>query len=317
MKQKILNKLKKIISQGLFLKNQVRITNKERYNNISISDEAKDFLAQQENGTNLTSLLKSFNALSERVKAEIVKEHSFRQRELTLKLIQKSNCGKKTNKKIISNSGKYGLVIESCKIKEGWHPAKGLVYIYNVGYKNVLGHGEVQTPRFEVLRNYGHFPFLFVENHPNGHDYLVCGEDYQGQTVIELDTVKRRDYLPEEAIFGRGFCWDDYRFNKELQLLIVEGCYWGCQYEYKFYDFSDPMNGWPELKIIANGEESYIDDDFELEVQGNNIIARQISDDGDWLSSRRFKREKNEIIMTEEYASEKEEKRRADSEEVL
>jgi hypothetical protein len=103
------------------------------------------------------------------------------------------------------------------------------------------------SPISIVKRNYSSFCYEWVEDHPNGHDYLVTGEDYQGQTVIELDTVQRRDYLPPEASKGHGFCWVDFKYNREHQLMLVNGCIWACPYEYRFYDFSNPMGGWPQL----------------------------------------------------------------------
>ncbi|MCF1193304.1 hypothetical protein LRR18_17070, partial [Mangrovimonas sp. AS39] len=73
--------------------------------------------------------------------------------------------------------------------------------------------------------------------------------DYQGQTVVNLNTLETRTFIPEEAKKGHGFCWADYTYNKEHNLLVVDGCYWACPYEYRFYDFSEPMAGWPELKF--------------------------------------------------------------------
>jgi hypothetical protein len=92
----------------------------------------------------------------------------------------------------------------------------------------------------DVKRNYGAFPFCFVE-HPNGHEYLVCGEDYQGQTVAELDTGKRVDYVPPEAQEGLGFCWAAIESAENATQLRVEGCYWVCPYEIVLYDFSRPL----------------------------------------------------------------------------
>lgn len=139
----------------------------------------------------------------------------------------------------LSESGRYRLVVTPFTTGKGtWNYSQGLVY--RVGE---------ELPIAEVRRNYGHFPFLFVEDHPNGHQYLVCGEDYQGQTVIELDTGKRRDTLPEEARQGWGFCWAEYKFHPATQTIVVDGCFWGGGYEYKFYDFSDPMAGWPLVEI--------------------------------------------------------------------
>jgi len=144
-----------------------------------------------------------------------------------------------SRREYVSDSGQYKLVVTPYQTKKGcWNYSQGLVF--RVG---------ADLPIMEVRRNYGHFPFSFIEDHPNGHPYLVCGENYQGQTVIELDTGTRRDSLPEEASQGFGFCWADYQFDPASRLLIVDGCFWACPYEYRFYDFSDPMQGWPELKF--------------------------------------------------------------------
>jgi hypothetical protein len=138
----------------------------------------------------------------------------------------------------VSPSGKYKLVVTPYSTKAGsWNYTQGLVY--------AIGS---DTPIAEVQRNYSNFFFEFVEDHPNDHAYLVCGEDYQGQTVIELDTGRRRDFLPKEADDGVGFCWAQYTFDKATQILVVDGCYWACPYEYRFFDFSDPMAGWPEIE---------------------------------------------------------------------
>lgn len=137
---------------------------------------------------------------------------------------------------IASPSGKYVLEIQQVATRPGcWNYSKGTVRV-----------GDAVVA--EVDRNYSAFPYLFVEGHPNGHDYLVCGANYQGQTVIELDTGRRRDFLPEEAGRGHGFCWTVYTWNPEWQVLVVDGCIWACPYEYRIYGFSDPMSGWPQLR---------------------------------------------------------------------
>jgi len=159
----------------------------------------------------------------------------------------------------LSPSGEYKLVVNSHATKPGcWDYTRGLVY-----------RKGSDKPIAKVKRNYSSFPFCWID-HPNGHSYLVCGEDYQGQTVIELDTGKRRDHLPPEAEKGHGFCWADYRFDAATLMLVVEGCIWACPYEFRFYDFSDPMNGWPEIEptekcepigIYADGKPPVIEPD--------------------------------------------------------
>ena len=148
------------------------------------------------------------------------------------------NAGERYEK--LSPDGKYKLVVTSYTTGKGyWNYTQGLVY--QVGENK---------PIFEVRRNYHGFPFQWIDGHTNGHQYLVCGEDYQGQTVLELDTGKRRDFMPSQADYGCGFCWVDYKFDAPSLILTVCGCHWACPYEYRLYDFSDPMNGWPGIEIV-------------------------------------------------------------------
>lgn len=110
-----------------------------------------------------------------------------------------------------------------------------------------------------INRNYSSFPHLFVEGHPNGHDYLVCGENYQGQTVIELDTLKRVDYLPKMAQLGFGFCWADMHVpENDKTVLFVIGCYWAAPYETVIYDFSHPLDGLCELCRTDNVDGEFL-----------------------------------------------------------
>jgi len=131
------------------------------------------------------------------------------------------------------------------------------------------------TPVAVVTRNYSSFPFLFVA-HPNGHAYLVCGWDYQGQTVIELDTGARRDFLSPGGEVGGGFCWAVMSFEDSQQMLIVDGCHWACPYEYRFYDFSRPLEGWPEIQTFQGAQEVPVDADPRLPtVAGDEITTYQ------------------------------------------
>lgn len=132
----------------------------------------------------------------------------------------------------ISESGKYKLIIGKYKTKEGcWNYSRGRVCC--------LGNDK---PIEDVKMNYHDFPYLFVENHPDGHDYLICHEDYQGQTIVQLDTGKRINYLPEAANKGFGFCWESYKISPNKKYLAVNGCVWAGPYEIVIYDFSEPMN---------------------------------------------------------------------------
>jgi hypothetical protein len=129
----------------------------------------------------------------------------------------------------ISPSGLYRLVITPYNTGEGyWNYTEGAVY-------RELGQGPLEI----VRRNYPHFWFAWAEKHQDGHDYLLCGEDYQGQTVIQLDSGKRVDYLPEKAAKGWAFCW--IAVTPEENELHVDGCFWGGPEEHVVYDFSEPL----------------------------------------------------------------------------
>jgi hypothetical protein len=216
----------------------------------------------------------------------------------------------------ISPSGKYKLVFRYFGTKPGcWSYTQGKVF--RVG---------LDEPIAVVNRNYSSFPFEFIEGHPNGHPYLVCGENYQGQTVIELDTGKRLDFLPNAAEEGFGFCWAMSRFDAATQLLIVWGCYWACPYECRIFDFSDPMEGWPELK-----NENGIDDDSKwptIEPDGTiKCYQTERTDDKEdeaadvpkkepaIVATKTFRREGLKLILVEEWVSDEEKKVRADREE--
>jgi hypothetical protein len=215
-----------------------------------------------------------------------------------------------------SDSGKYELHITRHSTgKNSWNYSKGKVY-----------RGGVLIA--EVCRNYGSFPFLFIEGHPNGNDYLIAGEDYQGQVVIELNTGRRRGLLPEEAKQGYGFCWADYRFDVKSQVVIVDGCFWACDYEFKFFDFSDPMEkGWPQIEM----EDFYVDVDEKWpEIDGDIFKcfeSESAEDDEDeedkpkkdptsFKAIKTFKREGLKLTLTDEWVSEAEQKRRKEQKEA-
>jgi len=219
----------------------------------------------------------------------------------------------------LSPSGKYKLVVTPFETKPGcWAYSQGLVY--------AVGS---DTPLFEVRRNYHSFPFSWIEGHPNGHSYLLGGEDYQGQTVLELDTGNRRDYLPKSAEQGHGFCWTGHTFNAEHQLLVVDGCYWASPYEYKFFDFSDPMSGWPEIV-----PEKYIDMDdrnpvfnedgtitcFQSEYreydedEDDEDDEKKAKKDTSLAATLTFRREGLKLVLVNEWVSEKEKRTREERE---
>lgn len=138
-----------------------------------------------------------------------------------------------------SPSGRYRLVVTTHTTGKGtWAYTKGVVYDCD---------SLVET----VCRNYSSFPFAFVEGHMNGHDYLLCGADYQGQTYVELDTCTRADYAADT------FCWSSYEASPSRSTLAVTGCYWAAPYEVMLFDFSDPMAGPPTVLLRVDDADSF------------------------------------------------------------
>lgn len=200
-----------------------------------------------------------------------------------------------------SGSGRYELHVTSHGT--GWSYSKGRVY----------RDGELIA---EVCRNLGIFPFLFIEGHPNGNDYLICGEDYQGQVVIELNTGRQRTFLPEEARRGHGFCWASYRYDAESRIVVVDGCFWACPYEFRFFDFSDPMEqGWPELQMEGSYAESGAK---QPEIDGDTIRTFESEDDDPtrFTSIKTWKREGLKLVLQDEWVSEAERARRKEQKEA-
>jgi hypothetical protein len=144
-----------------------------------------------------------------------------------------------------SPSGNYTLETQKyLKGEDGWAYSRGLVK-----------RNSDQFLVADVKRNYGVFWHAWVL-HPNGHEYLLCGEDYQGYNVICLDTGENLFHYPIEAFEGTGFCWAAVQPAPNGLTLAVEGCYWACPYDLVFYDFSDPTKiPLPELTRI----EEYLD----------------------------------------------------------
>jgi hypothetical protein len=191
-----------------------------------------------------------------------------------------------SRKEVFSPSGKYKLVISEFSTKPGsWSYSQGVVY----GKDN-------DKPIAIVQRNYHSFPNLFIEGHPKG-DFLVCGKDYQGQTIIELTTGQRRDLMSDGSDKGWGFCWASYTFDVPNCLLVVCGCHWACPYEHRFYDFSDPMSDWSEVKpndrIDADERK-----DPELDADGTmRAFKTRYTDDDDEMTDEERAKLPNEPIV--------------------
>jgi hypothetical protein len=172
--------------------------------------------------------------------------HDPRKRQYIEGICVESKRVPESHQTTISPSGHYRLDIDRYKQGESlWEYSSGIV-------TRVADHKIIA----EVKRNYGHLWYAWVEHH-DGNEYLLCGEDYQGYSVINLTQEIARVYLPEAAERGGGFCWVGVYPSSDTLMLAVEGCYWAWPYEIVFYDFTDPANlPLPEVARIDAADEA-------------------------------------------------------------
>jgi len=130
-----------------------------------------------------------------------------------------------------SPSDKYLLSVE--KYSTGPH-----TWQYSRGVVTRISDGTVIA---DVKRNYGHLWHAWVQ-HTNGNEYILCGEDYQGYTIVDLARANVRAFLPDSARNGGAFCWAAVYPLTGGTVLAVEGCVWGGPCDLVFYDFSEPLN---------------------------------------------------------------------------
>lgn len=90
----------------------------------------------------------------------------------------------------------------------------------------------------EIKRDHDYFQYTWLE-HPTG-EYLICGEDYQGYSVVDLKSRSVQHFVPEEAYLGGGFVWMEPYATSNGSILAVEGYFLGGPYQVVFYDVSQP-----------------------------------------------------------------------------
>jgi hypothetical protein len=155
-----------------------------------------------------------------------------------------------------SSSGQFTLEVQ--KYLTG-HNAQGYkTWDYSRG---IVRCADDQTVVADIKRNLPSFWHKWVR-HQDGNEYLLCGEDYQGYTVVNLEEGAVKSYFPHEGYEGRGFCWAAVYPSPDCQVLAVDGCYWGGPYYLVLYDFSDPSKlpyreiaRFEELEKVAGWED--------------------------------------------------------------
>ena len=129
----------------------------------------------------------------------------------------------------LSPTGEYQLEIATFSTgPNSWEYSRGIV--------TRVSDGRLLA---DIKRNYGHFWYCWIA-HPNGKEYLLCGEDYQGYSVLNLSEERCSVHFPEEGYQGFGFCWTKVTPSPDRLVLAVFGCYWACPYGVALYDFQNP-----------------------------------------------------------------------------
>jgi len=116
-----------------------------------------------------------------------------------------------------------------------------------------LTKGTIRIPydtkeHFAIYRNYSSFWHCFVD-HLNGNEYLLCGEDYQGLDLINLDTRQRWCLIHAGKLQGFGWCISSMVASPDGNLLVADGCFWGGEFELRIMNFFNPEGGLP-LELV-------------------------------------------------------------------
>ncbi len=134
---------------------------------------------------------------------------------------------------LISPSGRYRLCIRTYATAGGGSYTRGTVV-------RIAGGAIV----CDLERDHGIFHHAFVTR--GGREYLLTGRTVTSQTIVDLDGGA--EYEPTG---GDDFCWVGCYPSPDGDTLAVDGCYWACPYELRFFDFTDPARGWPELRLVG------------------------------------------------------------------
>ncbi len=161
----------------------------------------------------------------------------------------------------------------------------------------------------DLTRNYGMFHHTFVTK--GDREYLIAGRSYMCQTIVDLD--RGAEYEPPgDQEDGGAFIWVTCFVSPDGNTLAVDGCVWACPYEVKFFDFTDPAAGWPELPIV---DREYLESPSDA-VRPTWLDARTIDvhqHDRDQQPSERTRLERRgrEMVVIEHWVSDAEQEQRA------
>lgn len=91
--------------------------------------------------------------------------------------------------------------------------------------------------------------FLELIEHQNGKEYLLFRKDLYGYSVMDIESGITANFIPQKSfmpldgttIEEETFICCKAKYCKTNDLLVIDGCYWGCPDDFEFYDFGNPM----------------------------------------------------------------------------
>ncbi|MCC7385367.1 MAG: hypothetical protein IT384_26190 [Deltaproteobacteria bacterium] len=201
---------------------------------------------------------------------------------------------------VMSPSGRFRLTIRRYRTAPGrWDYSRGTV-------ARVVDGVTV----CDIQRNLEMFHHSFVTK--GGREYLITGRSYMSQTVVDLDGGQ--EFEPAGDHYNGGaFCWACCYLSPDGNTLAVDGCLWGCPYEYRFFDFSDPSRGWTALPIAGVERIEHPSDKRAPQwLDGSTFECFQLDEKEKPQERTRVQRRGSEMVVIEHCVSETEQKRRDD-----
>ena len=139
-----------------------------------------------------------------------------------------------------------------------------------------LVRGNEAIARWRSINSDGAF-FKLLE-HSNGRNYCIFRQDLYGYSVLDIESGKKMQFLPEEYLHSETFIWTDIAYNPITNVLAVSGCYWACPFNVHLFTFDNPMSAQPKfvdlIECFDGGYDIYDDVDFEKWEAGDLHISR-------------------------------------------
>jgi len=140
------------------------------------------------------------------------------------------------NNKIQSNYGNYGFMCVPFSFSDThWFYSEFVIGSHT--------HDKV----IHFTRDDSDFPYSWVKKHPKKRKYLLCSEDRQAISVIDLNSWKLHTWIDEN---------DDFKVksffpNRSGTVVAILGSTFGELNTIRFYDLSDPIRfPWKHLSTI-------------------------------------------------------------------